>query len=187
MFLFPAEYCDPLGNVNIYAPLLAQNKSEGPINNNSVIFISARMDSASMFDGLSTGADTAITGMATLIAVTEMLNRKEVKEHISNADDVDNIALVLLNGESFDYIGSSRMVYDMMGQTFPYPLSDNPSQSPLIGLEHIKYWIELGSLADRNPTVYLHSDPISTNNSLVDAQVFIYQFAFLKFRTNIYG
>jgi len=168
----PSEYCDPLGSVNIYAPLLAQNKSEGPINNDSVIFISARMDSASMFDGMSTGADTAITGMATLIAVTEMLNRNEVRDDIASADEVDNIVLVLLNGESFDYIGSSRMVYDMMNQKFPFPLSDNPSQSPLLSLEHIKYWIELGSLADHgDSTVYLHSDPISTNDSFIDAQV----------------
>jgi len=169
----PSEYCDPLGSVNIFVPLLATNKSEGPVKNNSVIFISARMDSASMFDGLSTGADTAITGLATLIAVTEMLNKEEIINDISeNTEDVDNIMLMLLNGESFDYIGSSRLVYDMVEQKFPLPLTDNPSQSPLLGLEHIKYWIELGSLADHNEqNIYLHSDPISTNDSRVDAQV----------------
>ena len=131
------------------------------------------MDSASMFDGLSTGADTAITGLATLIAVTEMLNKEEIINDISeNTEDVDNIMLMLLNGESFDYIGSSRLVYDMVEQKFPLPLTDNPSQSPLLGLEHIKYWIELGSLADHNEqNIYLHSDPISTNDSRVDAQV----------------
>lgn len=182
----PSEYCDPLGSVNIYAPLLAQNKSEGPINNDSVIFISARMDSASMFDGLSTGADTAITGMATLIAITEILNRDEVKDDIANAQAIDNIVLVLLNGESFDYIGSSRMVYDMMNQKFPFPLSDNPSQSPLLSLEHIKYWIELGSLADNNdPTVYLHSDPLSTKDTFVDDQVSKVADALIKNRGNL--
>jgi len=28
----------------------------------------------------------------------------------------------LFNGESFGYIGSSRIVYEMMNDSFPYPL-----------------------------------------------------------------
>lgn len=130
------------------------------------------MDSASIFDGLSVGADTAITGMATLIAVTEVLH--QVKSDIeASLKNVDNIFMALFNGESFDYIGSSRMVYDMLGNKFPRPLNDdNPLQGPLVSLEHIKYWIELGSLAAHNDsTVYLHSDPISSTNTSVDKQV----------------
>ena len=105
-----AEYCDPLGNVNIFVPVLAANKSDGPVRNQSIIFVSARMDSASVFDGLSVGADTAITGMATLIAIAEMLNK--VKEDIRGTS-LDNVFLVFFNGEAFDYIGSGRMAYDM--------------------------------------------------------------------------
>jgi len=48
LFIFLAEFCDPLGNVNIFVPLLAANKSDGALRNRSLIFISARMDSASM-------------------------------------------------------------------------------------------------------------------------------------------
>ena len=107
---FSAEYCDPLGSVNIYVPLLAANKSDGPVGNRSVIFISARMDSASIFDGLALGADTAITGMATLVAILDMLNK--VKSDVRN-QDLKNVFFVFFNGEGFDYIGSSRMAYDM--------------------------------------------------------------------------
>lgn len=110
LFFSLAEYCDPLGNVNIFVPLLAANKSDGPVRNQSIIFVSARMDSASVFDGLSVGADSAITGMATLVAVAEILNK--VKEDIRGTA-LDNVFLVLFNGEAFDYIGSSRMAYDM--------------------------------------------------------------------------
>ena len=46
--LFIAEFCDPLGNVNIFVPLIAANKSDGALRNRSLIFVSARMDSASM-------------------------------------------------------------------------------------------------------------------------------------------
>lgn len=69
------------------------------------------MDSASMFDGLAIGADTAITSLITLVAVAEMLNK--VKSKLHNPGNVENVFLVLFNGEAFDYIGSSRMVYDM--------------------------------------------------------------------------
>ena len=120
IFIVSAEYCDPLGNVNIFAPLLAANKSDGPVRNRSVIFVSARLDSASMFDGLSVGADTAITGMATLIAVADMLYK--VKSDIRRLD-IENVYISLFNGEAFDYIGSSRMAYDMNLGIFAYLLN----------------------------------------------------------------
>jgi len=37
----------------------------------------------------------------------------KVKDQLRNRD-IDNVILVLFNGETFDYIGSSRMAYDMM-------------------------------------------------------------------------
>ena len=61
------------------------------------------------------GADTAITSLVTLVAVTEMLSK--VKDQLRQRD-IDNVILVLFNGESFDYIGSSRMAYDMMNGEF---------------------------------------------------------------------
>lgn len=99
-----------MASVNIFVPLLAANKSDGPVRNRSVIFVSARMDAASMFDDLSVGADTAITGLISLVAVAEMLNK--VKNDL-NTTEVSNVFLVLFNGEAYDYIGSSRMAYDM--------------------------------------------------------------------------
>lgn len=99
-----------MGNVNIFVPVLAANKSSGPVRNHSVIFISAKVDSASIFDGLSVGADTAITGMATLIAIADMINKFKFD---IRREEIENIFLVLFNGEAFDYIGSSRMAYEM--------------------------------------------------------------------------
>ena len=106
-----AEYCDPLGSVNIYVPALAVNKSVRAYRNRSVVVVSARIDSASMFDGLSIGADTSITGMATLIAVADLINK--FKDVIQRESGIDNVYLILFNGEAFDYIGSSRLVYDL--------------------------------------------------------------------------
>ncbi len=60
-------------------------------------------------------------------------------------------------------------------------MNDTPSQMPLIGLEHIKYWIELGSLAPTvDSTIYLHTDPISTGDSTVSAKVYYSNIIFNK-------
>ena len=154
---------------------------------------------------MSVGADTAITSLVTLVAITEMLSK--VKDQLRNRD-VDNVILVLFNGETFDYIGSSRMAYDMMNGiqisllwvdkfkflfiillgNFPRPLKEeNPSQGPLIRLEHIKYWIELGSLAPHsNATVYLQSDPISTSDASTASKVSNQPISKLHFNLLIY-
>ena len=38
--------------------------------------------------------------------------------------DATNILFAFLNGEAFDYIGSSRMVYDMTEKAFPAKVGD---------------------------------------------------------------
>ena len=170
-FILLAEYCDPLGSFNTFVPLLTTNKSQGDTKPRSVVIIAARMDSASLFDGLALGADTALTGAVTLVAVTDIL--RQVQSDIQKAGQVDNIFLVLFQGEAFDYIGSSRMVYDMINKKFPREINpNNPSQSPLVGLEHVKFFIELGSLAPHgNPTIYTHTDPLSTAKPVVNSEV----------------
>ena len=39
-------------------------------------------------------------------------------------DSQENIYFMLFTGESFDYIGSSRIVYDMKRQQFPFSIED---------------------------------------------------------------
>ena len=71
---------------------------------------------------------------------------------------------VLFNGEAFDYIGSSRVVYDMQKKEFP----QIPPSTQQIGLEDIDFFIELSQLGlVENSKFYLHSDP----NSARDADV----------------
>ena len=68
---------------------------------------------------------------------------------------MENILFLLLQGESFDNIGSSRLVYDMQNGAFPFDLAkakeegrllDNGTQ-PLLDMSKVKFWIELGQLA----------------------------------------
>ena len=75
--------------------------------------------------------------------------------------------------ESFDYIGSQRLLYDMERGKFPYEYNPNlgPGLQP-INISHIGYFIELGQVAlPQNGKLFLHSDPISMGNSLINRTV----------------
>ncbi|XP_073498371.1 LOW QUALITY PROTEIN: nicastrin [Phyllobates terribilis] len=62
--------------------------------------------------------------------------------------------------EVFDYIGSSRMVYDMEKGKFP------------IRLNNIHSFVELSQVALRNDSaLWIHTDPISRSNDSVNAEV----------------
>lgn len=63
-------------------------------------------------------------------------------------------------GETFDYIGSSRMVYDMENDKFP------------LRLDNIHSFVELNQVALRNGSVlWMHTDPVSQMNESVKVQV----------------
>lgn len=69
-YMNPTKFCDPLGDKNIHWPL-------SPVKNNSqdVVLVIARFDAKSLFDGLSPGANSAVTGFVTLLATAYYLNR----------------------------------------------------------------------------------------------------------------
>lgn len=66
---------------------------------------------------------------------------------ISFADG--NIIFLLINGESFDYIGSSRIIYEIQNNIFPYkPVPDIPEekQSPPLQMNSIGLIVELDEI-----------------------------------------
>ncbi|XP_007459990.1 PREDICTED: nicastrin isoform X2 [Lipotes vexillifer] len=66
----------------------------------------------------------------------------------------------VIKQETFDYIGSSRMVYDMENGKFP------------VQLENIDSFVELGQVALRNSLeLWMHTDPMSQKNETVQNQV----------------
>ena len=73
----------------------------------------------------------------------------------------DNVMFVLLNGESYDYIGSSRLVWDMMNGVFPMkPDSDIKIQPPPFHLHNVRLFVELGQISTLGSTneteFYIH-------------------------------
>ncbi|XP_011825771.1 PREDICTED: nicastrin isoform X4 [Mandrillus leucophaeus] len=66
----------------------------------------------------------------------------------------------VIKQETFDYIGSSRMVYDMEKGKFP------------VQLENVDSFVELGQVALRTSLeLWMHTDPVSQKNDSVRNQV----------------
>ncbi|KAF5286499.1 hypothetical protein FQR65_LT12582 [Abscondita terminalis] len=144
--LNPVKFCDPLGGENVWATLFPLANKGG-----DYIVLAARLDTTSLFHGMFPGAVSPLTGVVTLLTVADYLKRMV---H-NNRNFTKNVLFVLFNGESYDYIGSQRMVYDMQKGEFPIKVDDE-NQVPLIELKNISLFIELSHLSKSNE-LYLHS------------------------------
>ena len=87
-----------------------------------MILVTAKMDTLTMFDQVETGFDSPSSGIVTLLAVAENLTKKIKTLPFKNG--IQNILFLLIQGESFDFIGSTRLVHDMVNLSFPFNNSD---------------------------------------------------------------
>ena len=69
------------------------------------------------------GFDSPSTGIVTLLATAKLVAEAVTEKSFSFKAGVENILFLLIHGESFDFIGSSRLAYDMEHEAFPYILS----------------------------------------------------------------
>ncbi|XP_017848718.1 nicastrin isoform X2 [Drosophila busckii] len=145
------KYCDPLEGRNVYATLYPRNPSDQlnadaarTINaNEKFIIVSCHLDTTSMFDGVGLGAVDSLLSLATLIQVAHMLHLLLVRKN-KPAISQRNVLFVVFNGESYDYIGSQRLVYDMDHLDFP----SRAAQSKPISFENIEFLLDIGTLDD---------------------------------------
>lgn len=134
-FLTPTRICDPIGDYNVYYSLFPRvQKKEGA--KESVTLVTARVDSASLFDGISPGASSSVVGLVTLVSTAAILSKMIPA---ADADKYDhNIIFTLFNGEAFDYIGSQRIAYDLSKGKWP-------AHAPL-SPDDIKLHVEVGQI-----------------------------------------
>ena len=163
--LWKTNYCDPIHDYNIVGSLNAMSED---IEDSSVIIIAARADAATLFDNISPGADSAVTGIVTLLAVAEALHDYKLDINVSNK----HILFVLFEGETWDYLGSSSITYDMSLGEFPFaPVENQTDQVSNINFSHIAHFIELSQLGIQSSSVttkaFLHLDPISNKNPTI--------------------
>ncbi|XP_033507091.2 nicastrin [Epinephelus lanceolatus] len=152
----PEIVCDPLGDYNVWA-------STKPVNNTakghkmweSVVIAAARLDSRSFFFEVAPGVESGVSGFVTLLAAAHAL-RNATQEAPPNR----TIFYTFFQGETFDYIGSSRMVYDMENKNFA------------VDLDNVHSVLEIGQVGLRaDSRLWLHSDPVSRKNSSVNDEV----------------
>uniref|UniRef100_A0A8C5R2T5 Nicastrin n=1 Tax=Leptobrachium leishanense TaxID=445787 RepID=A0A8C5R2T5_9ANUR len=151
----PEAVCDSLAGHNVWSAVKPINNSGSLDPEDSVIMVASRMDSRSFFWNLAPGAESTVSGMVTALAAAEALHKLPDAQELPT-----NIIFAFFEGEVFDYIGSSRMVYDMEKGRFP------------INLTNIKAFIELNQVALRNDSLlWLHTDPVSRTNETVNTEV----------------
>ncbi|XP_041088286.1 nicastrin [Polyodon spathula] len=149
--------CDPLSDYNIWSSVKPLNTSGQAGPQERVVVATARLDSRSFFWEIAPGAESAVSGFVTLLAVAEALAK--AAENLTSPLP-KNILFAFFQGEVFDYIGSSRMVYDMQKGKF------------VIGLENIDSVVEIGQVGLRNGSkLWIHSDPVSRKNSSINDEV----------------
>ncbi|KAL0850203.1 hypothetical protein ABMA28_012067 [Loxostege sticticalis] len=124
--LTPTKVCDPLGDQNVYYPLFSRAK-ENKEAKRPVILVTARIDTASLFDGISPGAASSVVGMVTLLNTAEVLRSMIPMSKTYGT----NVIFTLLNGEAFDYIGSQKVAYDISRGAWPPIMPLSPTDIPL--------------------------------------------------------
>ncbi|XP_066508337.1 nicastrin-like [Hoplias malabaricus] len=149
----PEKLCDPLGDYNVWASIRPLNDSQkGHKENESVVIAATRLDGRSFFWDIAPSAEGTVSGIVTLLAAAQALY-PVTKE----AQPPRNIIFTFFQGEAFDYIGSSRMVYDMEKEKF------------VIDLDNVHSMMEIGQVGLRSgQNLWVHTDPVSRKNTTVD-------------------
>ncbi|XP_043226117.1 nicastrin-like isoform X1 [Amphibalanus amphitrite] len=164
-------FCSPMGSTNLFSTWLPPAAAPAPAAD--TVLVAARTDGATMFDRLAPGADSAVVGMVALMAAARAMADLTPPQNTTT-----NVMFMLFSGESFDYIGSDRMVYDMSLGKFP-PQAVVPDDEKAgskrrpapMRLSNVSYYLELNQLARGTP-LFLHSDPVTRRKSpQVDSKV----------------
>ena len=165
----PVTVCDPLSDENLHYFVRPRDPaaSPQPEEAGSVLVVTARLDALSMFDQVETGFDSPSSGIVTLLAVANIVTQK--MKTLSFTGGIRNILFFLIHGESFDFIGSTRLVHDMSQDSFPFNISaeevrekfPNGSQLPF-HLSSIHSVVEVGQVAGQGEDTSLH---LHTRNS----------------------
>ena len=164
--LNPINYCDPIYDYNIFGSLKPMT---GNLTDSSVTIIAARADAATMFNEISPGAESAVSGLVTLLAVAKALS--VYKDNLESSGK--NVMFILFEAEVWDRLGSFAVTYDMMKGEFPWaPDYDNSDHISVLNFSHVEHFIELSQLALQDTETHLHmfNDPISDSEDFIHSK-----------------
>ncbi|MCI4390858.1 hypothetical protein PGIGA_G00127770 [Pangasianodon gigas] len=152
----PEQLCDPLMDFNVWATIRPINATaKGHKENESMVIAATRLDGRSFFYDVAPSAEGTVSGIVTLLAAAEAL-----RTVTQVAPPPRNIFFTFFQGETFDYIGSSRMVYDMQ------------NNKSVIDFDNVHSFLEIGQVGLWNKqNLWMHSDPVSRRNDTVNEEV----------------
>uniref|UniRef100_A0A8C1Z7L6 Nicastrin n=1 Tax=Cyprinus carpio TaxID=7962 RepID=A0A8C1Z7L6_CYPCA len=145
----PEVLCDPLSDFNVWTSTRPLNNSaKGHAADESVVIAATRLDGRSFFWEQAPAAEGTVSGIVTLLATIQALYPVT-----QEAPPPRNIFFSFFQGEAFDYIGSSKMVYDMEKNDF------------VIDMNNVHSMLEIGQVGLRSgQRLWMHSDPVSRQN-----------------------
>lgn len=168
--LSPSVYCEEMGGQNILG-MLQPSTNASPVNK-PIILVTAALDSRSfMLQSNVPGANSA-TGFITMLSVARLLGNltQEQKESMTH-----RVVFVLFDGEAFDNTGSTRMVYDMTRNEFPFSQNREKQQPENVDLSKVEYIIEIGQVGHSTNLLWVHYDPISNQTANISEIVNLLQ------------
>ncbi|XP_059498823.1 nicastrin [Stegostoma tigrinum] len=149
----PEVVCDPLSDYNVWGVLQPINKSQTVPADRQFVLAASRLDARSFFWGVAPGADSTVSGFIALLSAAQALSQVSDVRTLRK-----NIMFLFFQGETFDYIGSSKVVYDMKKGNFP------------IQLGNIGSFLELNQVGQGH-SIWAHTDPVSRQNASTEEGV----------------
>ncbi|GMR52501.1 hypothetical protein PMAYCL1PPCAC_22696, partial [Pristionchus mayeri] len=148
--------CEPLSDYSLHAILPSGGKSE---KGGSYLAVIAKMDSVSLLPDATPATYSTMTSIVAALTAAKVIGDNLEKFEGASKRSDKRIIFAFLHGESFDYLGSSRWVYDMEQGAFPKRKSEKSSDEVLepILLEKIALAVELQQL-DGSGMLHAHVD-----------------------------
>ncbi|KAE9421747.1 hypothetical protein Angca_007261 [Angiostrongylus cantonensis] len=146
------DLCSPLVGVNVMLYLPPKFYNETAVRSSTrYLMLSSRLDSFGLIPEISPGEISVVTSIIALLAVARAIGQHfAVFERAAYTSD-RHVIIAFFDGESFDYIGSSDVSYDMMKGEFPRkPRSDIKTQLDPIITSQLDGLIELQQLGTGN-------------------------------------
>lgn len=112
MDMVESSYCKLIRARNLLASLFPVYENQSIYENRSILLLTARLDSFTMFDSYSPGADSVYSAFIVMIAIISTLNKNQhLLQTNRTGNQIKNILYAFFDGESFGHIGSNSWIF----------------------------------------------------------------------------
>lgn len=153
--------CDPIGGRNVITNLLSTPTLARPQR----VLVCVKADAVAYFHDMSYGGEANAAGMVTQFAVMDVLTKAR-DNGLFDFSSATDIMFAFFQGESFDYVGSQRMAYDLRKGIF----KEGGANISLASFKHI---IEIGHVGMYNSKYYTHFSSKSSADTAALRNLFI--------------